>query len=209
MQGEPKLFQVLRNTLDHSKGKTISLGEIMLHLKNEGLVFLVLIVALPISIPIPTPPGFTTLFGIPLCLLTFQMIYKPDSVWLPKWLATKRIDVESFLHFIDKAEPWFLKATRFVKPRNQRFTTISFEKIVGVLALLSSIVIALPILFANAIPSISIVVMSVGLLYRDGTTVIIGMIISIIGLLIAITVVTVVAFFGLEVLHKFIEYLSF
>lgn len=209
MHGEPKLFQVLRNTLDSSKSKTISLGEIMLHLKNEGLVFLVLIVALPISIPIPTPPGFTTLFGIPLCLLTFQMIYKPNSVWLPKWLANKRIDIASFRHFVDKAEPWFLKATRFVKPRHPRFTTISFEKIVGVLALLSSIVIALPILFANAIPSISIVVMSVGLLYRDGITVLIGMIISMIGLLIAVAVVTVISFFGLEVLHKFIEYLSF
>ncbi|MCH9754138.1 MAG: exopolysaccharide biosynthesis protein [Alphaproteobacteria bacterium] len=198
-------IESLKDVLKSHKSDSITFGDIMAHLKEEGLIFLIAIVSFPTAIPVPTPPGFTTLFGIPLCVLTIQMIYKLDAPWLPKWLANKKVKVSTFKGFIDKAEPMFNKMSGFLKPRHKHLTTQSMERLVGVLAFICSVSIALPILFGNAVPSAGILVMSVGLLYKDGLTVLIGMITSVIGIIISSTVVAVMSFFGIEVLHRIID----
>lgn len=208
VKAEPKtihFIEALKEVLRSHKNEAITFGDIMSHLKEEGLIFLIAIVSFPTAIPVPTPPGFTTLFGIPLCILTIQMIYKLDAPWLPNWLANKRVKVSTFRGFIEKAEPLFDKMSGFLKPRHRRLTTKSVERLVGVLAFICSVSIALPILFGNAVPSAGILIMSVGLLYNDGLVVLIGMIVSVIGIIIATTVVAVISFFGIEVLHKLID----
>lgn len=198
-------IESLKEVLVHHKNELITFGDIMSKLKEEGLIFLIAMISFPTAIPVPTPPGFTTLFGIPLCILTIQMVYRLDAPWLPAWLATKKLKVSTFNKFIDRAEPVFNKLSRFLKPRYQYFTTKSMERIVGILAFLCSLSIALPILFGNAIPSAGILIMSIGLLYKDGLTVFIGMVVSVIGLIIATIVVVLVSLLGLEVLEKLIN----
>lgn len=195
----------LKEMLAKEKGTTLTIGKVLAHLKDEGLIFLIAVISLPTSLPIPTPPGFTTLFGIPLCLLTVQMIYRLDSPWLPDFIAKKEIKISTFQTFVAKAEPLFNKLTYFIKPnRHQSLTTKSTERLVGLLAFLCSISIALPILFGNFVPSFAISVMSLGLLYKDGLITLIGMVISVVGLLIATAVVFFVAFLGLEAFEKII-----
>lgn len=186
----------LKDALNAFKGSHISLGDILKNIKEEGLIFLIAVISFPTSIPIPTPPGFTTLFGIPLCILTIQMIYRLQAPWLPEWIAKKEIKASTFQSFILKAEPFFNKFSIFLKPRLARFTTNAMERFVGLLAFLCAISIALPILFGNAIPSAGIFIMSMGLLYKDGLTVLIGMIISIIGIIVSTAVVVTVIFLG-------------
>jgi len=198
-------IESLKEVLKNHKSELITFGEIMTKLKEEGLIFLIAMISFPTAIPIPTPPGFTTLFGIPLCILTIQMVYRLDAPWLPVWLSTKKLKVSTFDKFVHRAEPVFNKLSGFLKPRYQYFTTQSMERIVGVLAFLCSLSIALPILFGNAIPSAGILIMSIGLLYKDGLTVCIGMVVSVIGLIIATIVVVMVSFLGLEVLEKIIS----
>ena len=202
---EVHFIHSLREVLKSHKGDTITFGDIMHSLKEEGLIFLIAIVSFPTAIPVPTPPGFTTLFGIPLCVLTFQMIYNLESPWLPQWLEKKRIKVETFKGFVDKAEPVFEKLSGFLRPRYLHFTTRSSERIIGILALICSISITLPILFGNAIPSMGILIMSIGLLYQDGLTAFIGMIVSVVGVIISSTVVFIMSFFGLQFFYKMLD----
>lgn len=199
-------LQSLKTMVSKTKGKSISLQDILLHLKDEGLVFLIAVISLPTSLPIPTPPGFTTLFGIPLCLLTIQMIYRLESPWLPNWIGKREIKVSTFESFIAKAEPLFYKLTYFVKPyRYTKLTTKATERLVGLLAFLCSVSIALPILFGNFVPSFGITVMAIGLLYKDGVIVLTGMVISVLGIIIASTVVCFIAFLGLEAFEKLVS----
>jgi hypothetical protein len=202
---EVHFIHSLREVLKSHKGETITFGDIMHSLKEEGLIFLIAIVSFPTAIPIPTPPGFTTLFGIPLCVLTFQMIYNLESPWLPQWLRKKRIKVETFKGFVDKAEPVFEKLSGFLRPRYLHFTTRPSERIIGILALICSISITLPILFGNAVPSMGILIMSVGLLYQDGFVAFIGMVVSVVGIIIASTVVFIMSFFGLQFFYKILD----
>ena len=191
---EMHFIQSLKTLLKSCKGHYISLGQIMTGLKDEGLIFLIAVISFPTAIPVPTPPGFTTLFGVPLCILTVQMLYRLDSPWLPKWIANKKIKISTFESMIAKAEPVLNKLTVFLKPRHSNFTTKTMERFIGFLALICSISIALPILFGNALPSAGIFIMAMGLLYKDGLTTVIGMVVSIVGIMVASAVVGVFMF---------------
>ena len=72
-----------------------------------------------------------------------------------------------------------------MKPRLLSFTSPKGEKIIGFISLLCSISIVLPIWFGNAVPSAGIMLMAIGLLYLDGVMILIGIIVSFIGLFVA------------------------
>ena len=201
------ILALLHDTLNQHVGEKISFGEIVDHLKDKGLALLIAVLAFPVALPIPTPPGFSTLFGVPLCILTAQLIYRSEHPWLPMWLRNRKIKIEIFRGFVNKAEPFLIKVAKFLKPRNPSMLTESSERIVGVLAFLCSVSIALPILFGNAVPSAAIFIMALGIMYRDGLSVIVGMITAVIGLIISTTVVVVVALLGMAALEKFTNFL--
>ncbi len=199
------ILVLLNDTLSSHKGERISLGEIVDKLKDKGLALLIAVLSFPVALPIPTPPGFTTLFGVPLCILTAQLIYRSEHPWLPMWLRNRTIKTETFRSFVDKSKPLFAKISRFLKPRHPSMLTESSERMVGVLAFLCSLSVALPILFGNAVPSAAIFIMALGIMYRDGLSVIIGMIIAVVGLIISSSVVVIVALLGMTALEKFIN----
>ena len=201
------ILVLLNDTLSSHKGERISLGEIVDKLKDKGLALLIAVLSFPVALPIPTPPGFTTLFGVPLCILTAQLIYRSEHPWLPMWLRNRTIKTETFRSFVDKSKPLFAKISRFLKPRHPSMLTQSSERMVGVLAFLCSLSVALPILFGNAVPSAAIFIMALGIMYRDGLSVIIGMIIAVVGLIISSSVVVIVALLGMTALEKFINFL--
>lgn len=201
------ILALLKDTLAQHKGERISFGEIVDKLKDKGLALLIAVLAFPIAIPVPTPPGFTTIFGIPLCILTAQLINRSEHPWLPNWLRNKSIKIETFSNFVTKSEPFFAKFAKFFKPRYPSLLTESSERVIGILAFLCSVSVALPILFGNAVPSAAICIMALGIMYRDGLSVIIGMITAVIGLIISTTVVVVVALLGMAALEKFTNFL--
>jgi len=183
------IVDILHKMLKKHQKEEISLGEVIDLLEDQSLILLIAITAFPMALPIPTPPGFTTLFGIPLCIFTLQLIMGHEKPWLPKWISNKKIKTQTFQHFVNKAEPLFEKISKLFKERYPKFLSPSSEKLMAVLAFLCSVSVALPILFGNAIPSAAILIMSLGMLYRDGLIVVIGMVVAVIGLTIASAVV--------------------
>ena len=130
---------------------------------------------------------------------------------LPKWIAKKNIKTSHLIFAIEKSAKYFLKAEKILRPRFPYFSSDAGERIIGVMSLLCSISIVLPIMFVNAVPSAGILIMALGLLGKDGSVIIIGIIVSIIGLFIA-TMVVYIFFYGakmaagslLKVLHGII-----
>ncbi len=200
------IIGLLHDILGQHKTLEISFGEIVDKLKDKGLALLIAIISLPVALPIPTPPGFTTIFGVPMCILTAQMIYRLENPWLPQWLRNKTIKIETFRSFVVKSEPIFNKLSKFLKPRIPTILTESSERVIGILAFLCSLSVALPILLGNAIPSAAVFLMALGIMYKDGLIAIIGMVTAVIGLIISTTVVVVVALIGMTALEKFTNF---
>lgn len=195
-QQHDNIVEILHRMLKKHDQKTISFGQIIDMLEEQGLMLLIAVIAFPMAIPIPTPPGFTTLFGIPLCILTMQLILGKTKPQLPLFIRKREIKTSTFVLFVSKAEPIFNKMAKFFKPRYPHFLSQTSEKIMAVLAFMCSVSVALPILFGNAIPCAAILIMALGMLYNDGLIVASGMLVAVVGLAIASTVVLLFFWLG-------------
>ena len=187
--------QLLKELADTKRNtETISLGEINDFLSERGFAILMILFSFPTAIPIPTPPGFTTLLGIPLLFFSMQMILGMSKPFLPEWISKRTIKTSHLIFAIDKSAKYFLKLETFLRPRLLYFSSLTGEKIIGIFAFLCAVSIALPIILGNAIPSAGIFIMALGLLGRDGIVIIIGFVVSIIGLCVASVVAYILVY---------------
>lgn len=182
--------QLLQELVDKKKStNSISLGEINEHLSERGFALLMILFSFPMAIPLPYPPGFTTVLGLPLLFFSIQMLMGMDKPSLPAWIANKTIQTSHLVFAVEKSAKYLTKLERLLKPRLAYFSSIHGEKLIGFVAILCAISITLPIMFGNAVPSAGIFIMALGLLGKDGLVIIIGIIVSIIGLFVASLVV--------------------
>ena len=175
--------------VEHKK-ESMTVGEIKNALHERGFGILLAIAAIPICLPVPVPPGYTTIFSIPLFIFSIQMVLGMQVPWLPSWIERKSIKRESLEKIIAKANPWLKKIENRMQPRMTYISVHTWERIIGIFAFVFALSISLPIPMTNFPPGWGILVMSLGLLNRDGVTILIGMIIGTIG--IGITMIVLV-----------------
>ncbi|MDH5552631.1 MAG: exopolysaccharide biosynthesis protein [Nitrosomonas sp.] len=163
------------------KNETMTVGELKHSLHQRGFGILMAIAALPLCLPVPVPPGYTTFFSIPLFIFSIQMILGMSAPWLPAWLEKKEIKRVNLKKLIEKANPWLRKIEIHLRPRMTNISVQTWEKLIGIFSFVFALSIALPIPMTNFPPGWGILIMSLGLLSKDGLTIIIGMIVGTIG----------------------------
>ena len=173
----------------------VTLDEINHNLGARGFPLLLILFSFPMAIPLPYPPGFTTILGIPLLIFSMQMCLGKSIPIMPKWLGAKNIKTVHLKFAVEKTIKYFIYIEKFLHPRLLSCTNKFSERVIGAVCLLCSISIVLPIIFGNALPSAGILIMALGLLEKDGITIIIGIIVSIIGLIVSGLVVYTI-FYG-------------
>jgi len=175
---------LLTRVVEDHEHDVITLGQMKDSLHERGFGVLMALAALPLCIPVPVPPGYTTVFSIPLFILSLQMIFGRDAPWLPKWLERKEIKRASLGKMVERAVPLLRKIEKLLKPRMKFVTTEGGEKLIGIVSFVCAISIAVPLPLTNLPPGYGILIMSLGLLSKDGVTVVIGIITGITGCII-------------------------
>ncbi len=173
-----------------NQNAAMTVGEIKNALHERGFGILMAIAAIPICLPVPVPPGYTTLFSIPLFIFSIQMALGMQAPWLPAWIEKKRIKRAVLETAIAKMNPWLKKLESRMQPRMTYITAHTWERIIGVFSFVFALSISLPLPLTNFPPGCGILIMSLGLLNRDGVTILIGMLIGTIG--IGITMIVLV-----------------
>ena len=176
-------------TLSHlgKKPKTgqTQISELLEDFHENGIALAMIFFALPVAIPLPYPPGFTTVMGTPLIILAFQMLFGYRKVQLPKKINQYKINNSTLIMISNKVVPLIKIIEKYVKPRFNFTKSVYCEQFVGLISLICAISVAIPLPLTNAVPALGITVMVLGLLNRDGLVIGLGLIISIIGLVIA------------------------
>lgn len=195
--------ELLTLMMRHNKTDTISLREIKESLHERGFGILMVLFVIPCCLPVPVPPGVPLIFSIPIMFLSVQMFMGLDSPWLPKWLAKKSFKRSSLAYMVEKAAPILRKIEILLRPRLPFASTRKGERVIGFMIFFLSLVIALPlpIPFSNFIPGIGILVMSLGLLSKDGLVIILGMIMGLFGASLVLAAVV----FGVKVVDGIIQ----
>lgn len=185
---ERNTSELLQLIVIQNTNAVITVNEIKNSLHERGFGVLLAIAALPLCLPVPVPPGYTTFFSIPLFIFSIQMMWGMQAPWIPKWLADKEIKKDNLEKLVSKAMPWLRKIESYLHPRLTYISVHAWERIIGIFAFIFSISIALPIPLTNFPPGWGILIMSLGLLSKDGLTIIVGMIVGTIGIGITIVV---------------------
>jgi hypothetical protein len=170
-----KLSEDLALILHEFEVETVTLREVMAVLHGRGYVLLVMLLALPFSTPIPLP-GLSTPFGMVIALIGVRLALG-QKPWLPQRLLDTRLSPRFFVKVFAAARKILRGFEYFLRPRllwitgSPRLLQLHAVPIVFCAVLL---LLPLPIPFSNMIPAFSILLLSAGLLERDGGFILAG-----------------------------------
>ncbi|MGL9732702.1 MAG: exopolysaccharide biosynthesis protein [Wolbachia sp.] len=167
----------------------VTLFDIKIALHERGFGILIIIFSLPLSVPIPVPPGYTTIFSMPLILFSLQLLLGFDSPWMPHWLERKSFQRSTLALVVEKTSPALRKIEKFMKPRMSFIFCGPGERILAFIMLLCALSIAIPLPLTNFIPAIGTTLISLGIMSKDGLLSILGVLMSLCGLLLTIVVI--------------------
>lgn len=186
--GAQPISRLLIELAEAWPAERVTLGDLILAFGDRSYGLLILLLSIPNLIPILIP-GWAQIFGVPLTIITWQMMRGHPVPRLPAALSHRSISRADLLLFATKAEPWLKRVERFVRPREGWLTGPGGDRLIGILSLYVAAMVMLPGPGTNAPPSFGAAIMAVGLLERDGRTIAIGMVATILGCAFATAIV--------------------
>lgn len=160
--------ELLKRIYDLPPRETISIGEFITLLGDRSFALVILIFSLPNSLPVPGIPGFSTITGLPILFIAFQMLMGRDSIWLPKKIAAKNFSYNFLRKIIKKALPVIVYIEKFLHPRMLGICNNNGERVIGLFIAMMAFILTLPIVGGNFLPGAAISLMALALLENDG-----------------------------------------
>ena len=145
---------------------------------------------------IPLPPGTGVITGIPLVLVSVQMVMGRESVWLPTFMRTKTISPDRFRLISAKVVPWLEWLEKFIRPRNWPFGRKQGDRWLGAFTTILGLSVVLPMPLSNWLPAFATAIIGIALCERDGRLMLGGLILGVV----SIGIVTGFAFVAANVL---------
>jgi hypothetical protein len=200
-----KLSDDLALILHEFEVETVTLREVMSVLHGRGYVLLVMLLALPFATPIPLP-GLSTPFGLVIALIGIRLALG-QKPWLPARLLDTRLAPKLFAKVFAAARKILRGFEFFLRPRLlwlTRSPALLQLHAVPIVLCAVLLLLPLPIPFSNIIPAFSILLMSAGLLERDGGFILTGYF----GCVCAVLFFVVIGFAGAESLDMIKRWFS-
>ena len=169
--------------------------------------FLFVILSLPSALPIPAP-GYSIPFGILILILAFQFTLGTKIPWFPKKLLNSSIKLETARTFIKKSQPWLKRIELLTHPRMTYICTSTVARIfIGLIIMLMSISMMIPIPGTNTLPAIGIFTIGFGLQENDGCIILLGLVISSIASVLSASILMVAVWSGSTLIEVIRNYL--
>lgn len=190
-----KLSEELAMILREFEVETVTLREVLGLLHGRGYVLLVMLLALPFCTPVPLP-GVSTPFGLIITIVGARLAFGAKP-WLPARLLDTRLSPKIFTKVFALTRKIILGFERLLRPRMLWVTsTPRREQLHGVPIVICALMLLLPlpVPFSNVIPAWGIMLVSGGLLERDGAFIIAGYVAS----LLTVAFFVAIGIFGVE-----------
>lgn len=187
--------QVIEDVVNQSSSDRIPIRDLIAAMDSVGFGLAIMIFAFGIIIPLPPP--FPSIISIPLVIFSLQMVMGYSAPKLPKRFSKLSVKRSVLAMLVQRSSPYIRKVERILRPRLLFMTSALAERVIGFFILAFSSFILLPMPLSNFIPGLGILIISFGLLGKDGVVVIFGIVIGVTGVAISIAAVLV----GVEAFH--------
>lgn len=138
---------------------------------------------------LPLPPGTSAVLGVPLLIVSAQMVFGSKRVWLPGFVSEKSLSAEQFRAIMERVIPRLKQLECYVKPRYWPFWRRRGDRVIGVVAFLLAVVVTLPIPLGNWLPAFSTALLGLALSERDGILLAVGSAVGVAALSVVMLVV--------------------
>lgn len=155
----------------------VTLVEIMDIVGADSLLLLTIFLSLVFLVPVSIP-GVSTVFGTGILLIGVTRLFA-RKLWLPERIANRKISAEKLRAGFQRALAWFYRLEKISRPhRLPGLTSDGFMALVNNLSfILAAILLMAPfgfIPFSNTLPALALIFLAVGLMQRDGGSILLG-----------------------------------
>ena len=182
-----KVSQIIADLASSAKTH-VKLADLLAVLDERAFGVLMLILSLPNAVGLGAIPGLSTVFGVPQIFVALQMIIGAPRPWLPDFVLQRSLPMQDFRTMVVKAAPHLVRIERLLQPRLTIMSATLVERLLGLVLLLLSVIVSLPIPFANQPPAVAQGLISLGLIERDGVVILVGLGVAAIAMTIAFVV---------------------
>lgn len=185
-----RLSEVLKSIADDHSVEDVSIIDLIARLGGRGRAALILLFAFPNVLP--SPPGLSSILGIPLLYLSFQMMLG-RLPWLPTFVGERQISRKRFSLLAERLIPFLARAEDLLRSRHSYLAGHAAERPLGGLCSILAVILILPIPLGNMLPAAAICLMALGILERDGIWTAIGVITGFVSMMLVATVIYAMA----------------
>ena len=182
------VYLIKRHAKRRKNVDKISLEEIANIAGSKAIPLLICILNLPTAIPLPYPPGFVGVVGAIGMMLSLQMFLGYSRPYLPRFIMRLTIKKKFLIFIVEKFQLIILKSHGFIKERLTVVVSNSIIiRLIGFLLFVLGVFLFLPIPFTNVPIGMSITLIALGMIMRDGLLVLLGIIPGVIGIAMCIS----------------------
>lgn len=185
------------------ESESVSVAEIIDALDARSFGLAVLLFSLPSVVPMP--PGIPTVVGIILLIVSVQMVFGREDLWLPGILSKRTFPRKALVGAFEGLAPRLAWLERLMKPRLLFMTGKLGTILIGVVVLIMAVVLILPLPpGGNFPPALACAVLGMGLVQRDGVVVLLGLV----GSIVAMVVVSYVTLVFIQSLPGLLDWMG-
>ena len=194
--------QVIEDVVNKSSADRIPIRDLVDAMQGVGFGLAMMIFSFGLIIPLPPP--FPSIIAFPLVIFSLQIVAGYSAPKLPKRFSNLSVKRSVVAMLVRKSSPYIRQVERILKPRLSFITSATAERIIGIFTLIFSSFVFLPMPLSNFIPGLGILIISFGMLGKDGLVIILGIIVGAAGIAISVTAVML----GVEAIY-YLKHLFF
>lgn len=161
-----RLSDILARLAEPAAG-SVTLGDVLAAVGERSFGALLVILAIP-NMVAGLIPGLSIVLGLPLLLVSLQLLVGADRPWLPRRLRQLEIQRADLRRIVERTRKALRRLERALRPRFEFLTSSWAERLIGLGCVALSILVFLPIPFANLVPATGILLFGFSMLERDG-----------------------------------------
>jgi hypothetical protein len=171
----PPIVQRLRDAAAAIREERVSMRAMAQAHGPEAHGTLLLLLAMPCLLPVP---GVGTVLGLGMAALAVAMWRGHGAPCLPQRVAELELPRHWAQRVLEGLASAYAMAGRHARTRLGHVAGPNWRSAIAVVVGLMASIVVMPIPFGNLLPSLALMLIGVGLVFRDGVAVILGLLMS-------------------------------
>ena len=162
----PRAFSTVLRELASQATHDVSIETVQKALADRSFAALIMFFSAINLLPLPI--GSSVILGLPLIIISAQMLMGYPAPWLPRFIASRSISAETFRKMETRLTPRVEKLEKYIRPRHWPFDRRTGEFVIGAVCLFLAVLLVIPLPLGNWPPAFALFFYGVALSERDG-----------------------------------------